>query len=211
MNRRHIVGGLVGVVAGSTLGSLVSGHAPSDGRRAPGAAGGRRTRVPNVALRTHDGATVKFYDDLIKGRTVLINLMYTTCKDDCPLTMTTLAQVQRQLGARSGRDVFIYSVSVDPEHDTPEVLARYAERFGVKPGWLLLTGTPAEVKRLRRGLGDDPTLEAARSDHLNLIRMGIEPLARWSGCPTWTRPETIVRYLSWMEPGGKRPTMTFAV
>jgi protein SCO1 len=205
MNRRYIVGGLVGALAGSTLGSLVSGHAPRDGARAAGTSG-RRTRLPNVVLRTHDGAKVEFYDDLIKGRTVLINFMYTRCRDDCPLTMATLAQVQRRLGARSGRDVFIYSISVDPEHDTPEILARYAKSFGVKPGWLLLTGTPADVKRLRKGLGDDPTLEAARSDHLNLIRMGIEPLARWSGCPTWTRPETIVRYLGWMEPGGKRPT-----
>lgn len=210
MNRRHIVGSLVGVLAGSTLGSFVSGHTPGDdrgGTRAPAAAG-RRTRLPNVLLRTQEGKKVRFYDDLVKGKTVLINFMYTACKDDCPLTMATLAQVQQGLGARSGRNVFMYSITVDPEHDTPEVLGRYAKRFGVKPGWLLLTGTSAEVARLRRGLGDDPTLEAARSDHLNLIRMGVEPLARWSGCPTWTRPETILRYLSWMEPNGERPKRT---
>jgi protein SCO1 len=207
MNRRHIVGGLVGVVAGSTFGSFVSGHTPNDDRGGARlrAGGGRQTRLPNVLLRTQEGARVRFYDDLIKGKTVLINFMYTGCKDDCPLTMATLAQVQSGLGARSGRNVFMYSITVDPEHDTPDVLGRYAQRFGVKPGWLLLTGTSAEIARLRQGLGDDPGLEASRSNHLNLIRMGIEPLARWSGCPTWTRPETILRYLSWMEPNGERP------
>lgn len=210
MNRRHIVGGLVGVLAGSTLGSFASGHAPSDDRSGTSAPAGRgrRKRFPNVLLRTQESKKVRFYDDLIKGKTVLINFMYTGCKDDCPLTMATLAQVQQGLGARSGRDVFIYSVTVDPEHDTSEVLGLYAKHFGVKPGWLLLTGSSAEIARLRRGLGDDPTLKAARSNHLNFIRMGIEPLGRWSGCPTWTKPQSILRYLSWMEPTGERPKRT---
>jgi protein SCO1 len=207
MNRRHVLGGLVGVVAGSTLGSFVSSRARSD-RRSPSGVRGGRTRLPNVALRTHAGASVRFYDDLIKGKTVLLNFMYTACTDDCPLTMATLAQVQRRLGARSGRDFFIYSITVDPARDTPETLARYARSVGARAGWLFLTGTPANIARVRRGLGDNPALEAARSDHLNLIRMGIEPLARWSGCPTWTKPETIVRYLAWMEPGAERPTTT---
>jgi protein SCO1 len=204
MNRRHILGGLVGAVAGSTLGSLVSGHEPGDGGRVTGGSG-RRSRLPNVLLRTHEGALVRFYDDLIKGKTVLINFMYTACKDDCPLTMATLARVQRGLGPRSGRDVFIYSITVDPERDTPEVLDRYAKAFGAKRGWLFLTGTPGDVKRLRSGFGDDPDLPPGKSDHLNLLSMGVEPLARWSGCPTWTTPQTILRYLAWMEPNGERP------
>jgi protein SCO1/2 len=210
MNRRHIVGAMIGTVAASTLASPVSGHAPTDGRGATGAPARGRSgaRLPNVALHTHEGRSVRFYDDLIKDKTVLLNFMYTACKDECPLTMATLARLQQGLGARSGRAVFIYSITVDPKHDTPEVLRRYAERFGAKPGWLFLTGTTAEIMRLRRGLGDDPSLEPAQSDHLNLLTMGIEPLARWTGCPTWTKPETILRYLAWMEPNGERPADT---
>jgi protein SCO1/2 len=207
MNRRHIIGILCGVVAGSTLGSRAFSHAPSDDRGAMGVrgGGGTRNRLPNVVLRTHEGRQVRFYDDLIKGKTVLISFMYTACQNDCPLTMATLGQVQRGVGARSGRDVFIYSVTVDPEHDTPEVLARYAEHFGAKSGWLFLTGTLADIKQLRRSFGDDPKLAPAQSNHLNLISVGIEPLARWSACPAWTKPQTIIRYLAWMEPNGARP------
>jgi len=207
MNRRHIIGGLVGAVAGSTLGSRAFSHAPSDERGAVGvrAGGGTRNRLPNVALRTHRGREVRFYDDLIKAKTVLINFMYTACQDDCPLTMATLAQVQHGLGARSGRDVFIYSITVDPEHDTPEVLARYAKQFGATSGWLFLTGTLPDIRRVRKSLGDDPRLAPAQSNHLNLISLGIEPLARWSACPAWAKPQTIIRYLSWMEPNGTRP------
>src|ERR1700750_1949358 len=77
---------------------------------------------PNVTLTTQHGDTVRFYDDLIKGKIVAVNLIYTTCKYACPLETARLAQVQRLLGARMGRDVFFYSITIDPEHDTPPVL-----------------------------------------------------------------------------------------
>jgi len=203
MNRRHIVGGLVGAVVGAAIGSRASGHTPNEDR-AVGDGHGRRT-LPNVVVQTHEGRQVRFYDDLIKAKTVLISFMYTACQDDCPLTMTRLAQVQRSLGVRSGRDVFIYAITVDPEHDTQKVLARYAQQFGAQSGWLFLTGTLTDIKQLRQSFGDDPQLSPAASNHLNLISMGIEPLARWSTCPAWTKPQTIIRYLAWMEPNGARP------
>ena len=61
---------------------------------------------PNVELTTQDGQRVRFYDDLIKGKIVAVNLIYTTCKYACPLETARLAQVQKLLGARMGRDVF---------------------------------------------------------------------------------------------------------
>jgi protein SCO1/2 len=76
-------------------------------------------RIPNVTLITQDGDAVRFYDDLIKGKIVAINLIYTTCKYSCPLETARLAQVQKLLGDRMGRDVFFYSITIDPEHDTP--------------------------------------------------------------------------------------------
>src|SRR5476649_119157 len=77
---------------------------------------------PNVPLTTQDGTTVHFYDDLIKGKIVVIDLIYTHCKDMCPLETARLAQVQRLLGDRVGKDIFFYSISIDPKQDTPEVL-----------------------------------------------------------------------------------------
>src|SRR5262245_43126643 len=95
---------------------------------------------PNVPLITQDGTTVHFYDDLLKGKKVAVNLIYTSCKDECPLETARLVQVQRLLGDRVGKDVFFYSISIDPKRDTPGVLKAYAEKFGVGPGWLFLTG-----------------------------------------------------------------------
>jgi protein SCO1/2 len=94
-----------------------------------GAAARRRMRaLPNVALTTHKGAHVHFYD-LIKGKTVAIELIYTTCQFACPLETARLAQVQTLLGDRMGRDVFFYSITIDPEHDTPDALNAFAEKY----------------------------------------------------------------------------------
>jgi protein SCO1/2 len=167
----------------------------------------RRRRFANVLLRTHKGAAVRFYDDLLKDKTVLINFMYTNCADRCPLTTAKLAQVQRILGNRSGRDVFMYSISIDPEHDTPPALRQYARAFGAKPGWLFLTGEAHDIRSIRANFGDDPNLAFSGSNHLNLVAYGVEPLERWGGFPAWIEPESMVRYFSWIQPNGARPRL----
>ena len=113
-----------------------------------------------MPLITQEGETVLFYDDLIKDKRVLINFMYETCEKACPLATAKMAQLQRALGPRIGRDIFMYSITLEPEHDTPEVLKAYSKRYGAGPGWLFLTGDRDEIYRLaRRGflLGVDAT------------------------------------------------------
>jgi len=169
----------------------------------------RRNRFLNVALTTHEGREVRFYDDLIKGKTVLLNVMYTVCTAEaiCPLGTANLVQVQKILGPRVGRDVFMYSLTLDPKNDTPQVLGSYAKAFGVKPGWTFLTGEKEEIERLRRNLGYvdlDPEVDKDPSQHSGMVRYGIEPLERWAGCPILSRPEWIATSLAWLEPrGGK--------
>src|SRR5262245_22170738 len=99
---------------------------------------------PNIELVTQEGQHVRFFDDLVKGKVVLINFIYTSCPDSCPLETARLAEVQDILGERVGRDVFMYSISIDPAHDTPAVLKEYAERFQTKLG--LLGADDAELK-----------------------------------------------------------------
>src|SRR5436190_17155902 len=82
---------------------------------------------PNIELTTHEQKHVHFFDDLVKGKVVMINFIYTSCPDSCPLETARLAEVQDILGERVGRDVFMYSISIDPARDTPEKLAQYAE------------------------------------------------------------------------------------
>src|SRR5262249_51560256 len=68
---------------------------------------------PNVPLVTQDGKTVHFFDDLIKGRVVAIDFIFTSCGQVCPLEAARLSEVQKLLGDRVGRDVFFYSISID--------------------------------------------------------------------------------------------------
>jgi protein SCO1 len=166
----------------------------------------RRARFANPLLRTHEGATARFYDDLLKNKTVLVNFMYTHCAEQCPITIARLAEVQRLLGGRAGRDVFIYSISVDPQRDTPAVLRDYSRMAGATGGWLFLTGEMDDIRRIRANFGDSPDIAFDRSNHLNLIAYGIEALERWGGFPAWTTADNMVRYLDWIRPAGARPS-----
>ena len=107
---------------------------------------------PNVTLTTHDGKKVKFYDDLLKDKIVIINFMYVKCDGKCPGTTANLVQVQKLLGDRVGKDIFIYSITLKPEEDTPKVLNAYAKAYKVKKGWEFLTGDPKDIELLRQKL-----------------------------------------------------------
>ena len=150
----------------------------------------------NVPVKTHDGQTFRFYDDLIKGKIILVNFFYTECDELCPLAIQNLALVQGLLGPRVGTDIFMYSISLRPKHDTPERLATYAKAHGVGPGWLLLTGKPSDVDRLRHRLGfvdSDPAQDADPEQHLGTVRIANEPLHRWIMAPALLNPAAIVR------------------
>jgi protein SCO1 len=152
---------------------------------------------PNVALTTQHGTTVHFYDDLLKGKAVAINLMYTSCKDECPLETARLVQVQRLLGDRVGKDIFFYSISIDPGRDTPEVLNAYARKFGVGPGWLFLTGKGDDIKLVARKLGLSRRNDAATRDgHTAILMVGNEPTGQWMRNSAVDNPRFLVTKIS---------------
>src|SRR5882757_19967 len=134
---------------------------------------------PNIELTTQDGKTVHFYDDLIKGKIVAIDLIYTTCQYSCPLETARLAQVQKILGDRVGKDIFFYSITIDPANDTPAVLKAYAKKFHAGPGWTFLTGKKEEIDFLSRKLGlySDPA--ATLDGHTPHLLLGNEPMGQW--------------------------------
>ena len=135
---------------------------------------------PNVTLRTQDNRQVRFYDDVVKGKVVVINFMFTTCTELCPLATANLANFQQALGEHAGRDVFLVSLSVDPDHDTPAVLRRYAERFHAGPGWTFLTGKAADIELIQRRLGLYPTDDLP---HTGMAVYGNERSGSWSSTP----------------------------
>jgi protein SCO1 len=157
---------------------------------------------PNVTLTTQDGRKVKFYDDLIKDKIVVINFMYAECTGVCPGVTANLARVQKLLKGRVGRDIFFYSITLKPELDSPEKLKAYAAMHGAGPGWLFLTGAPGDIELLRRSLGftyPDPKEDADKSNHIGNLRYGNEALMQWAACPGLVRPGYIAESIGWVD------------
>jgi protein SCO1 len=161
----------------------------------------QRRNFPNVKLQNQDGQEVRFYDDLIKDKIVTINFFYAKCEGICPTVTANLAKAQKILGDRVGKDIFMTSISLKPEHDTRAVLKEYADMFKARPGWSFLSGKPDDIEHLRRSLGFtnlDPRLDKDTSQHIGNVRMGNEPLMLWAACPGMARPEFIAKSILWM-------------
>jgi protein SCO1/2 len=168
---------------------------------------------PNVELTTQDGKRVRLYDDLLKGKTVAINVIFTECKDVCPLETAMLVQLQKKMGPRMGKDIFFYSISIDPERDTPQVLKAYAEKFGAGgPGWLFLTGKPEDIGVVTKKFGLLRSRDAATRDgHSSILMVGNEPTAQWMKNSALDNPNFLAARISsffgWKETG---PAQSYA-
>ena len=171
-----------GLVFGQAVGQAPA-IAATPGQAAAAADKGERSAKeyqPNVPLVTQDGKAVRFYDDLVKGRVVLINMMFTTCASICPPMTANLLRVQKilreKLGPRFGQEVLMLSITVDPEVDTPAVLKQYATRYQVGPGWTFLTGKKTDVDGLLAKLGStDPD----KDRHSGMLLIGNDPARTW--------------------------------
>jgi protein SCO1 len=134
----------------------------------------------NLPVVTQHGETLRFYDDVIKDKIVVISFIYTTCSDLCPLTTARLAQLRDKLGDAVGRDIFLVSMSVDPERDTPEMMKMFADSFDAGPGWLFLTGAPEHVNQINYKLGDrSQTAGRGLRDHRNELVIGNDAIGAW--------------------------------
>ncbi|WP_293005914.1 SCO family protein [Nitrosomonas sp.] len=164
---------------------------------------GDATPFPNVTLYTHDGEAVKFYDDLIRDKVVAINMMYSQCSGICPKSTANLREVRNILGERAGRDVFMYSITLDPERDTPRLLKQYAERYGIKDGWKFLTGAPEDVELVRYRLGfydREEDIDNIKENHTGMVRIGNAERNRWSMAPTLADPMQIMATINHLDP-----------
>jgi protein SCO1 len=194
------------VAAGSQLGLVPATHAPGWERRHPAGsfsrpglqpAGSRRSqpqdraeeKAPGAAPRSpahgyfgdirlvdQDGRERRLYSDLMENKTVVIDVMFTSCTGVCPILSRNLQRIQEALGDRVGRDVHLISISIDPETDTPARLKEYAARYGAKPGWYFLTGPKADVEAALRKLGQ---WAENREGHQNLILIGNDRTGLW--------------------------------
>ena len=160
-------------------------------RRRPGTQrpvhGFHRDYFPDLVLRTQDDERVRLHGDLLEGKTVIVHFFYTDGRDGvCPAVTENLVQLQRLLGDRCGRDVFMYSFTLAPAQDTPAQLRKYRDAHRIGPGWTFLTGSAPDLElcRARFGIADpDPGLDRARSQHTNVVLLGNEPHERWMASP----------------------------
>ena len=152
---------------------------------------------PNLPVVTQDGKTLKFYDDVIKGKIVLISFIYTNCPDICPLATARIAQVEDKLGDMVGRDIFFVSMTVDPERDTPERLKEFATAFDAGPGWLFLTGKPEDIKSINAKLGDR---SRTLSEHRNEIVLGNDATGEWTRNTTLGDLDRLIMDIRAMDP-----------
>lgn len=149
-------------------------------------------KIPDVLVYDQDGRRLNFYSDLIKGKTVAINFIFTTCTTICPPLTATMRQVQREIGARIGRDVLLVSVSVDPVTDIPERLKSFAAKFGAGPGWTFVTGRKTEIDKLLRALG---AYVNDKSSHSPFILVGNERTGYWTRSYGLGSASTIARLI----------------
>jgi len=130
----------------------------------------------DVALVDQFGHKQRLYHDLLKGKIVIMNSFFASCKGVCIKTMGGFGEIQDWLGDRLGKDVYMLSFSVDPLNDTPEKLAAYASDLEVKPGWLLLTGDKANMDKALTKMGH---YVDARESHSNIFIIGNETTGLW--------------------------------
>jgi protein SCO1/2 len=151
--------------------------------------------IPDVALVDQNGKPVRFYSDLVQGKVVMMNFIFTSCTTICPPMGATFAKVQKVLGERSGRDVHLISVSVDPASDTPERLKAWSQKLGAGPGWTLVTGDRENVTQLLKALG---VYTASISDHSPLVLVGNDVQGRWTRAYGLAPPTKLVELIDGM-------------
>ena len=155
----------------------------------------RQRRSPNVALLDHNGRSVRFYDDVMKGRKVLLNVMYSVCSNVCTPATRNLIEARRLLGNEADSLQFV-SMTLTPLSDTPEALRAYKKLHGIPADWTFLTGTLDNVEKAQRALGfisNDDT--DGLLSHSAMARLCDERHLRWSHVNTMLSPRSIARMI----------------
>ena len=208
VSRRKLFAGLAALPFAGLVAAADGPAAPATAHRfAPRLSGRemlRKRYFPDVVLTTSDNKKVRFYDDLLKDKIVVINFMYADCKGVCPTITANLKRVQQILQAQVNHPIFIYSMTLKPDEDSPKKLKEYAKMHNIHdPNWLFLTGKPEEVDMLRHAIGfadPNPDIDKDKSRHSGMLRYGNEPLALWGTCQGSGEPEWIAQEIQFAIP-----------
>jgi cytochrome oxidase Cu insertion factor (SCO1/SenC/PrrC family) len=152
-----------------------------------------KMNIPDVEVLDQDGKKLHFYTDLVRGRTVAINFIFTTCTTICPPLGATFARVRKELADRAGRDVHLISISIDPATDTPERMKAWGAKFHAGAGWTFVTGNKPQVDELLRALGAS---SARREDHSPALLIGNDARDIWTRAYGLAKPSQILQIIN---------------
>ncbi|MDR4516897.1 MAG: SCO family protein [Nitrosomonas sp.] len=150
--------------------------------------------IPNIELTDQDGHKVRL-DELIPEHIVLVNFMFTNCNSGCSPQTAILRATQEaiEVSDLNGK-ILLISITVDPLTDSPAQLRHYAERFdvrtGVENGWVFLTGSSQQVRRIMQSFGERGSVPEA---HTNLIWIGNQAKKRWTRTAALNGPDVLSR------------------
>ena len=149
-------------------------------------------KIPDVTVQDQNGKSLNFYTDLVKGKVVAINFIFTTCTTICPPLTATFRRVQQQL-AEEKSSAQLISVSVDPAIDTPERLRDFAAKFKAEPGWAFVTGNTSDINSLLQQLGVAVT---NKNDHTPMILIGNDEAGYWTRAYGLSSPTSLVKLIT---------------
>jgi len=180
-----------GLAEPEKIAEIIGNYLPKEALK-PTAPDGDLAYFTDTKLVDQYGIERRFFSDLLKDKVVVINAFFTECTGTCPLMSANLQQIQQYLGDRLGREVVLLSISVDCTHDTPEILGAYAERFGAKDGWYLLSGPKENVDLVMKKLGQ---YAEAREEHKTLMLVGNVKTRLWKKVDGLASPKDIFAIL----------------
>ncbi len=157
-------------------------------------------RIPDVELYDQNGERVRFATDLVEGKVVVMNFIFTTCTTICPPMGASFGKLQRELGERAGRDVHLISVSIDPVIDTPKRLKSWAGRFGTEQGWTLVTGKKPEIDKLLKAL---QVFTPLFKEHSPILLVGNGAANKWTRAYGLAAPADVLRLLDRVAAAGE--------
>lgn len=170
-----------------------SGAASATDARDAEAARGMKMSIPDIEVFDQNGRRLRFHRDLVKGKTVVINFIFTNCTTICPPLAATFARLQRELGDRAGRDVSLISVSVDPVTDTPERMKTFLTKFKAAEGWTFVSGDKPQMDSLLQALG---AYSGRPEDHTPSVIIGNDAKGQWTRAYGLAKPSQLLELIN---------------
>jgi len=159
--------------------------------------------IPNARFRTQDDREVRFYDDLIKGRQVMVMMMYANCETFCPLATQRMVELHHQaLASRMGKDLFMVNISLKPHEDDPATLKAYAQMHkALLPGWTFLTGDQYDVDTLRYTFfsHEHIGIDLDADQHAGSMKIINDRTGRWFHADVFASKRTMLDHIQWSD------------